>query len=611
MNRRWTYGNRRWLSGLAIASVMLAPAALSRYRLAIVKPGSLSTPHAQILSNRSSANTCTSCHEPAGLFAVGSDIHGVDGGGDMTDRCMNCHSQTINPSLARTPHHLTIADLRERTRRVTDRLQIDPAMAAARLQTPISMSHCSDIACSVCHQEHHGDDPQLTAMTDVQCQSCHSVSFTSFSDGHPQWDDYPTIQGRSIAFDHRSHSSKHFPDRLDHGVAAAFDCRTCHRENSVGEPMAAVDYDTGCASCHDQSLRSATADGFTLLALPSLSNEAAKRIEHWPSSATGLLDPATTLISQWLVDGTSNDPVSLANERRQWLANFVSMGQNHGVDHLVDRGVAENTAAAIFSTLSPQIVESAMRRWFSTTPSVSSSGTSFDGSDALAGEDSLGPGDDLLLAETAGAGASLLDDSLLDESLLSGVSDDLATSSAAEIVSSTPTRFRPWDMLARGGWYHDDTTMAIRYAGGGHADPILTAMIESAVLSDHDAAKQWASETLATSCLRCHDGAAQRPVVWTTRPIANQSSAKFAHLPHLQIAKLADCQQCHEVNSEATGDGVSQFTTMKISNCASCHHTAAAGESCTLCHDYHQIFDGNDHFTSREFVTPANRSHQK
>lgn len=626
---RWTYGTRRWIAGLIITLAFLTPAAFSRYRTAMIKPGSLSTPHAQILANRSGANACTSCHQPTGLFAGvedhwkdvdwskasvdgenfdGGDVEGKDfdhhGGdhrlGDMTDRCMNCHWQTIDRSTARSAHHFTTARRRMATDRSLARLKIDQTAGQLRRQTPIDIAHRDDIHCSVCHQEHHGDDPQLTAMTDAQCQSCHSVTFASFSNGHPQWENYPVSTGRSISFDHQSHLTKHYPETIRDGAAATFDCRSCHRLGSSGEPVVAVDYQTGCASCHDQTLQSEMADGLTLLALPSISRPSADQVGDWPLAATGFSDRGTSDISEWLIDPKQSDEISLAKSRRQWLIDFANGGQSSGVSKLVERGITRENATSILGTLSPQIIDSARSRWFSPNrqsslssappPMSTSSLASPPAAGGLLGSDDL-LGDDLvnddLLGDDLLANDPLADDLLADD-LLSG-DFNLANHQSLSATGS-PTRFRPWDMLARGGWYRDDTTMAIRYAATGHADPVLTSLIQEAVVSDHSAAKRWAKQTIAESCLQCHPGAAQEPIRWKTVAMSNRSAARFSHRPHLQIASLVDCQSCHQIKPPGDTGGVSAFTTMKISDCASCHHDRAAGQSCTQCHDYHHVF---------------------
>ncbi|MCA9644623.1 MAG: hypothetical protein KC492_28225, partial [Myxococcales bacterium] len=161
-----------------------------------------------------------------------------------------------------------------------------------------------------------------------------------------------------------------------------------------------------------------------------------------------------------------------------------------------------------------------------------------------------------------------------------------------------------------GGWFKSDSTLSVRYAPSGHADPLLKSWIDLIVSLDDSTKliRQSALAELATpnspgQCLTCHSteqSAGGKPLVnWrpldpVTRP---RSFTRFAHAPHTTIKDLADCESCHRLDKTANSSAsyasqdpaafVSHFLPITKADCAQCHTPHAAGDTCMQCHNYH------------------------
>jgi hypothetical protein len=625
---RRTWNGRRVLAtklGLIAMLASILPTLWLLTHPSVVRPGNLTTAHAQILSNKTAADACATCHEQAGTFAqwfgaVGAPHAGVR----QTDRCLDCHHETIPKSTARWAHNLP-------PQKRTD-IRLASAAATASLQTgQDAWVDSDDVQCNACHREHHGPDHSLTSMNNQQCQTCHEQSFDRFADGHPEFGDYPYDQSPSVSFDHRTHALKHYPGSAQSSKRLEFDCRQCHQPMATGELSRSVSFEVGCQECHDKPLRTQIAEGITLFQLPIISRQEADSIGGWPEIAIGspesvtvpmqsmLSSVSSTLSNSSLSNSPTSSPWSAAITREFALA-LASQGQSAAVDQMTANGVDRELATKVFAALSPQVISDATSRWFGgieVRPVQHSedllAGDSLLASDSLLAEDDLLAEDSLLADDES-------DDLLFDISqpqsdpllmnqpeLLSG-GGSVAPPSIPKKQSSE--RFEPAKMIPGGGWYRDDLTLAIRYRGGSHDDPTLRAIIESmhqvkTQTSTHDLA-----QTLAIkSCLECHVGmdptVVQRPMGWIekNRTLRPDRSTKFSHVPHLNIASIADCKSCHAISRDESGPTVTQvsshgdshtgetkareFMPLGKAGCATCHQSHAAGDQCTTCHRYH------------------------
>lgn len=385
--RTW-HGRRKQITLVAILALVAATFALTRTPLTatIIKPGELSTPHAQILAGTLTSQRCASCHPQAatapGLwFSAGTPGH-VEV--SQSDRCLDCHHTTIRRSNAKLAHNLPLS-VRAQIRLASS----TPAKKTWHDMLPSAAVDQENVQCSVCHHEHQGAQGDLLAVSDAQCQSCHSDRFGSFADAHPEWDAWPYGRGREIAFDHSSHANKHFPATARGSGVAQFQCSDCHQRTAENELTRSTSYAKACKSCHDESLRIEAADGVDLLALPTLPAESAERIQPWPAAATGFYDGKLSPIAELLmrsdpaiaravgqlperdfsrIDRRIPDSVgageTIANACRQLLQSIGEDGQQVIIDRAESLGMARSTFASFAQSLSPQFLSETHRVWF-------------------------------------------------------------------------------------------------------------------------------------------------------------------------------------------------------------------------------------------------------
>ncbi len=285
---RW----RRWMFTLSVTAftfgAMMIGLGTPSIRNELLAPGDLCSSHAQILAGQG-ADRCAACH-PGGhdSFSQWTSTALLGPEVDMPTQsqlCMKCHEQSIDSQWAMNPHSVDPATLSTwadgQTVSIADRIK-----GLARLPAP---THAGEIACSVCHREHHGSENDLTELTDQQCQVCHQQAYHSFEIDHPPLDNYPLKRRSSIAFDHASHSGKHFP-----GAKQAFDCAKCHVADGSNSVQKLASFEQSCAECHQQKIEVMSEPGLALLALPTLDMTAIEaqgaNVGGWPLAATGDFD---------------------------------------------------------------------------------------------------------------------------------------------------------------------------------------------------------------------------------------------------------------------------------------------------------------------------------
>lgn len=601
---------------MVLVGIVMFAVAWPSTRAAVIKPGELSTPHAQILAGTLDSQRCGSCHD--GIVAPASHDQFIGnqsiGNRAMSERCLDCHHNVMPRDTAMLAHNLS-AD----TRRDLRLAALDKAAGGSWYDSGLDLLRpgpavdLENVACNACHREHQGKNGDLVSMSNQQCQTCHSQQFGDFASSHPPWDAWPYGRGGSIAFDHTSHMNRHYPATPIDGAVTAFDCNACHTRTTTGELTRSGGYDQTCAACHDGALRIESSAGLELVALPSLSRAAAARIEGWPEAAIGFFDGKISGLADLLLrtdEGVSvamrklprrdfalveqGNPadvgaaVRVAAGHRELLALIAGRGQSVMADRIGKSDVSPKTLATMLSSLSPQLVDDARRRWFD--------GAGVDGEvrdDTFAERKATIGGDDLLGSNDLLADDLLADDDLLGDDL---IGDDPLAMDAATVSPSDLTREKRFDadaMMPMGGWYRDDLTLSIRYRGGGHDDVVVRSAVELAgQLPPGDPARDRLIESKAVAaCITCHPSAIDGGG-WRSIPLVGVGGfTKFSHGPHLNIAGMSDCRHCHRVTE---GDAVSmefagsmEFAPMTVSTCASCHHQKAAGDACIKCHRYH------------------------
>lgn len=330
-----------------------------------LKPGDLSHSHAVIFAGQAGNNHCTACHPKAGLpvsqwFGSTADAHGRL---TQTDNCVACHHVKMPADVARSPHNLSTERLTEIRNAWASATSSGNTKSAiwnhdGHPDTVVSLTGKSSpaldaIECASCHREHGGANAIMTAMSNAQCQSCHSRTFESFRDGHPDWQQWPHVGAKVIAFDHATHQRLHYPKAapksspgnaadspdtansasdiiksMSPAMGRSFDCRTCHPGttanddgqvglaaflgNNDSEPLRMIGYEIACADCHSASLREQATERLDLFAVPTMTNTAVADLGPWPAGATGFFDGEIGPLARWLVSEEPSTAKALA-----------------------------------------------------------------------------------------------------------------------------------------------------------------------------------------------------------------------------------------------------------------------------------------------------------
>jgi predicted CXXCH cytochrome family protein len=246
-------------------------------------PGPLHSSHGQLLAVQG-ADRCSACHSAATSSFSGWIAHAFSGASDnvtQSQLCLECHQESMNEQFALNPHNVDPVELAKRSQ------DFKQASFVSSFKTsPVNSNN--EIACSACHREHKGNQ-DLKALTDAQCQTCHKENYHSFETDHPDFTNWPEASRQRIAFDHSSHSLKHFATKGE-----VFDCKQCHMDDNYKDVKTQVPFEQACASCHSDGIVESGLSGFALFALPMLDMraiaDAKLDVKGWPSDATGDFD---------------------------------------------------------------------------------------------------------------------------------------------------------------------------------------------------------------------------------------------------------------------------------------------------------------------------------
>ena len=225
----------RFVKGCVLASLgALCLLLSSRWRNELIAPGPLSVHHAQLLARgETRTNRCGACHA-AGNQSVGQWLsHLTDSAvanPTQSSLCLECHQQKLAPASALWAHN------------VDPQVLLEPLAEKATSPVHRRRDPTEPLACSVCHQEHHGSTHDLAAISDRACQACHREEFHSFATDHPEFDGWPEGRRTRIAFDHAQHQSKHFPKEKQ-----TFACGDCHQQDGQSGFQLTQSYEATCA----------------------------------------------------------------------------------------------------------------------------------------------------------------------------------------------------------------------------------------------------------------------------------------------------------------------------------------------------------------------------
>lgn len=262
----------------------------------VPEPGEITVKHSNV-------GGCDACHGTA-----------AEGAGDWTvaafakadpvaesGRCLNCHKVGSKPLNA---HGVDADDLEKLTvairERTADAAPIPIKLASAVFPLPGQFDEA--VPCATCHTEHQGPVFDLTGMANDRCQACHTARFSSLSDGHPDFADFPYMRRTRIIFDHNTHFGRHFPEAGEDKAPTS--CNACHETDPTGTLMLARSFASSCQDCHIGQItgaqRATGPKGIGVLSVPGLDVETLRDrgvpIGEWPELSEAGIVPVMELL---------------------------------------------------------------------------------------------------------------------------------------------------------------------------------------------------------------------------------------------------------------------------------------------------------------------------
>ena len=251
---------------------------------AFLSPGELTFGHG------ASAGACADCHIAAhGGLADWVSALGAPGTGQENSKlCLTCHHLGEHAFEAHGRPSKELAVVTERLSRMPQSTDKPFLLAFSSWVPGLAQTGEGQLACATCHKEHRGKYVNLTAMDEQQCQTCHTLAFSSLANGHPPLSNYPYKRRTRIAFDHNSHIGKHFLGEFKKDAPTT--CTACHTPDGAGQTMRTGTFETTCASCHAQQIEGmgrAGAKGIVVLRLPGVDldtlHEHGISVGEWPA----------------------------------------------------------------------------------------------------------------------------------------------------------------------------------------------------------------------------------------------------------------------------------------------------------------------------------------
>ncbi|HEY1771089.1 MAG TPA: hypothetical protein VGG02_12630 [Chthoniobacterales bacterium] len=562
-------------------------------------PGALTSFHA------TSASKCSDCHSletGAGLSLARFTSLNQDRLAD-SQRCLKCHALGDHPL---EPHSVTptrLIALQEKLSSLPNESKTrSPLLRVSHRLNPVR-ADTGQLACATCHEEHHGRKFDLTRLSDAQCQSCHSLQFASFENGHPDFGRYPYRERTPIFFDHASHLQQHFADMKE---KAPRTCQDCHVPDAAGRFMKVKNFAQTCAACHEPQIEGEgmTTKGVAFFTLPGIDAatlaDKGISIGEWPKFADGKITPFTELLLRRdpqmraaldqlrgvdLLDLTKATPAQIA------AAEQFAWGVKRLLFHLVVDGQSY-LRTQLQSEIAPAGLEipraaflAAQREWM---PHLLDEVTNYEQGikpplpakakptptppnerPASGGDQSLLGGDDLT-ASPSPTPATAKSDSLgaQNDDLTSGgdlLSSGSAATPAPAATPATTVEAKPAEeWVAAGGWYRPKDSFTLYYRPVGHADPFLVAWLTTAgKFASHSAPAEArtvfraiADPQSAGVCMKCHTVDVRDDTIrvqWLpNESLPHQKGfTTFRHATHLSLFGNTACQTCHALNPKA------------------------------------------------------------
>lgn len=583
--------------------------------LAMPGRNSMMSPGALSLHHRHLADQCQACHVASDAELSGLVRTSFDAATQMrqSDSCLECHRDFGESPLQ--PHGVGAQQLASLTSvRKSDAGSLPASLRAAQsLLGTLAESH-SELACAVCHQEHHGD-VSLVELTNNQCQSCHTDAFHGFANGHPEFDQYVSKRRTRIQFDHVSHYGRHFPADHDADKSSVFSCNRCHVTGPSGDSMLVTDFSDSCASCHEEQIVDDSIEGSLMFSLPALDIATLRdrdiNVGDWPPIhplhvlSPGTLPPMMQLLlladqefrasyrsirgldlSQ-LADASDDElqhVQTLVWSIKNWLQEVSRNGQvaiQSRLQQVLGNAFDQEEISKLANAIPVQALAELQSRWL--------------------------PDLEAELAARA-EGTTMLTSPKTDD--------------AASLIHAEHRR----KAGIRSGWYLDSDSTALRYRPSGHADVVMKQLLDFSIrrISDPlDASltglalqenyHRLSNHFSVGRCSKCHsidseDG--QYRIHWQPySPDPDQRGfTHFSHGPHLTALDNEACTTCHSLTRPDDNKGsttlpsyhdfggtpttdcqafVGDFTPLQKANCVPCHSPQTQHDSCLTCHQYH------------------------
>ena len=572
----------RWLAAVTVGLLLILFGGSHDFQA--VSQGGLTAPHAEFGSDCSSCHTAVR-HSPLDWLgmAVATPVRQTD-----SQLCLTCHRMGVESVF---PHHqdaATLADLRASAQAPSAPATAPTVLKIANRMLGRPFAAGDGVACSTCHQEHHGAQADLTGMSNVRCQACHTAPFDSLSRGHPEFENFPYDRRTRLVFDHASHISRHFRDPAVVGNAPG-ECSSCHAPDTLGLGMVVRDFEQVCGACHEPQV---VGRGVPVLAVPGIDvlslQDKDVDIGYWPEYAEDVATPFMRLLlaadpdyvaARQVLDEADTDLLDLAaaSDEEAEAAAAVAWAFKALLVDLITEGhealrkrleavagipLSDRDMATLAGTLPVDAVRSLQLRWFPD-----------------------------LLAEVAAHRAG----------------DPLPDIEEPEEPSPPEGAVDDPDWAKLGGWYVE--YYQLLYRPLGHADPLLAGWLDfAAARAARDAWAMAPFDALADAgapgnCGKCHstdlraDGRLR--VNWQGMQLNPQEHrfTDFSHVSHFNLSGVRGCTDCHVLNSQAQylkgfedrdpATFQANFTPIERQVCADCHVPELAGDSCTTCHNYH------------------------
>ena len=611
----------------------------SRMNAELIDAGAVNAGHAEV-------EACGDCHVafaggPVGWLkaAFADDNPAAD-----NDKCLECHKWGDDALNAHTLARPELAELIGKFEDMAADKSPPWTVRMSRAVFPVPHeAQNGRLACGACHKEHEGEDSDLVEVANARCQSCHQVTFPSFSDGHPSFSDYPYGRRTRIVFDHDSHNRKNFPEKKKQGVRPPETCDSCHAPDGTGRFMLTADFADTCARCHSEDILGesvAGPKGTPVIAVPELDLETLQErgiaIGEWPETPLAFdISPYTklliagdpTIADDLLVieetdlqdltgagDAELQSVARIAWAIKELMFDLIISGMGvleTQVEASLDHALDTDTVGRLVGHIPQDVIAAAGAAWF---PNLKQEVVAYreakpggQVAPAIQGDDAE---DDLSGDQTGDAEAEpqatvvLTQAGTIEVQDLPPGSDPTAENEALGLPTLDPEEW-----AKAGGWYRKD--YILYYRPVGHEDVVLRTWLDISAQSFGTPAERYgdalfqllADKNTPGKCTKCHSVDQQSggglEIKWGPfKPVAGESKfTTFVHATHFSAVGDDGCIACHRLNADTSYQAsykqrdphqfVANFAPMQRKVCAECHVEQSAGDSCTMCHQYH------------------------